>query len=305
MNQKTIFIFTTPTSATTSLARIINTILNGQLIYRRYYDEVIKDLSAEELNKLVPPTKGHCLFYNMPFRFNRNLELSNYKFIVNYRDPRDRICNEYFWQFSHPRENETGEEKDARIKSIKELGIDNWVLDRIRSPNPRNFYDNLFWILENAPETVVATYAQLCCGFDGFIKRISDFTGAPLTDKVMKALEPERPENIESHPQWIGGQWSGSDTMPGRYKRELLPATIEKLNQYFEPLLRNMAKHDPEFSHQYLEGLDIPIRITGDKGVTGPEDLEIRVGNVSFRTHLSIEDAQVVRLIRLARDADV
>lgn len=298
---KTIFLFTSQTSATTSMTRVINTILDGKYKYIRYYDEVLKSLSSSEAEKVIPPKENHFLFHNMPPKFNVNLNLSDYKFIINYRDPRDRLCNEYFWQFSHP-SDETEEVAEARKKKIRDIGIDNWVLDRLRTQGTAEYYANLFRVLEQAPNSLAATYAQLCCNFDKLINQISDFTGAPLTQKVMSALEGDRPEKIESHPKWIGGRWSGSDTMPGRYKRELLPSTITKMNQYFDPLLRKMAKHDPEFAHQYLDGLDLPVSGGGRTGVTGPEDLEIRVGDVCFRTHLSIDDAQVARLIKLARD---
>ena len=298
---KTIIIFTSPTSATTSLTRIVRTILDGSMEYSAYYNDVVKNLSKKDLEEYSPPEKNQCLFHNQPNRFNKNIDLSNYRFIVNFRDPRDRICNEYYWQFSHPKLDETPEQTEARIKKVRDLGIDNWIIDRLRTQNAKKYYDSLFYVLENAPESVTATYAQLCCGFDGFINRISEFTGKPLTPKIMKALEPERPENIESHPKWIGGKWAGSDTMPGRYKRELQPKTIDKINIYFEPVLKNMAKHDPDFAHQYLEGLVSPGAANTAAAQTDSGKLEIRVGNVSIRTDLSIDDAQLSRLIKLAR----
>lgn len=298
---KSIIIFTSPTSATTSLRRIVKTIVDTRLIHRPYYDETVKNLSKNDLKSYFPPEDGYCLFHNQPSRFNTNLDLDSYRFIVNFRDPRDRICNEYFWQFSHPNTVETPEQTEARRRKIRELGIDNWIIERLRTQNARDYYNSLIWVLDNAPESVAATYAQLCCGFDGFIERISNFTGAPLTEKVLKALKPERPENIEAHPKWIGGKWAGSDTMPGRYKRELMPETIKKMNVYFEPVLKDMARHDPEFSHQYLEGVDLSEASDNGFGKEESDGLEIRVGDITFRTHLLIEDAELVRLIKLAR----
>ena len=91
---------------------------------------------------------------------------------------------------------------------------------------------------------------------DSFIKKAAEFLEVALSQELVDKLEPERIENLENNKKWIGNKWAGSDTLPGRYKRELKPETIAILNEKLEPVLRKMAKYDPDYAHLYLEGLD-------------------------------------------------
>lgn len=253
---KSIFFLTSQTSATTSIVRIVTTILDGSMEYVRFYDAALRTHSKDAISSLVPPKDGKFLLFNYPPSLNRDMPLTDYKYMINFRDPRDRICNSYFWQFSHP-SKETEEKRARRIARVRNMGMDRWVMDRIAQRAEDDYYQNIFWLLENAHQDtcVVATYAQLCCDFDSFIKKVIKITGVTPSPIAWEALEGERPEAVENNAKWIGNEWAGSDVVPGRYKHELKPETIEAVSEYFKNTLRKMAAADPEFAHQYLENV--------------------------------------------------
>lgn len=253
---KSIFLLTTQTSATTSIARIVATILDRSMQYVRFYDTALKTHDKGEISSLVPPRDGKFLLFNHPPSLNRAMPLTDYKYMINFRDPRDRICNSYFWQFSHPTQ-ETEEKRAKRIDRVKDMGIDRWVMERISQSAENDYYQNIFWLIKNVPQEsyVVATYAQLCCDFDRFIKKVIEITGVTPSPKAWKLLEDERPESVENNDKWIGNEWIGSDIVPGRYKHELKQETIEAVSDYFKDTLKRMADADPEFAHQYLENV--------------------------------------------------
>ncbi|MFD1911523.1 hypothetical protein [Halodurantibacterium flavum] len=261
---KSIILYTTPTSGTGSLTRIVERINAGRMTFRYYFRDVLQRIPREEIERTFPPPEGHILLHNDPGRFNRNMDLSAYRFIVNFRDPRDRLCNVYHWQFSHPHTHETEAETAARRAAVAEEGIDRWILRRIEKRSERRYYDPIFWLLDNAPpeNVLVATYAQLCCDFDAMLGRLQDFMGMSPNEKGRRALELERPEGLQQNPRWIGNKWPGSDIMPGRFLNELAPETIAALNDCYRPVLRRMARHDPQFAPQYLAGIGRP----GQKG---------------------------------------
>ena len=254
---RTVFLYTTPTSATSSIIRICNTIIGGRLEHIRFYDKIIRPLSDEDAKNIVPPKTGYFLLHNWPPRFNKSIDLNDYDFVVNFRDPRDRICNEFHWALSHPQPNRTPAQMEAHRKRVADQGIDSWILERLQKPQTIRFYDNLFWLLECAPpeRILVNTYSRLCCDFDSFVIRIADFLDISLNEATWEALLPERPEHIENNKKWIGSHWGGSDVMPGRYKHELAYETISELNAYFAPLLKRMAHFDGAYATQYLEGI--------------------------------------------------
>ena len=206
----------------------------------------------------APPERGHLLVVNQPQSLPSSWISPKYRYIINFRDPRDRICNMYHWQFSNPFPGMTAEERADRVEEARKAGIDGWVIFKSsRQFRGRNdLYDRFFQILEEHPgQCLVLTYARLCLDFDDFIRRLSHFTGIPVTESMLKRLEIERPENLGDNPRWVGNRWEGSDIMPGRYKRELQPETIEIINEKMKPYLRRMAKYDPDYAHLYLEGL--------------------------------------------------
>ncbi|MFC7703656.1 hypothetical protein ACFQXB_05550 [Plastorhodobacter daqingensis] len=257
MTDQSIILYSTPTSGTGSLVRIIEALNGGRMTFVRYFRDVLQGLSREEIERTVPPKTGHILLHNSAGRFNRKMPLADYRFLVNFRDPRDRLCNIYHWQFSHPAAHETEAETRARRERVRAQGIDAWILSRLETPAERRFYDTYFWLLEQAPaeNVLLATYARLCCDFDGLIASLITFTGFTPDARCEKALALERPEALAGNPRWIGNKWEGSDILPGRHLHELQPETIAQLNSYFAPVLRKMARHDPQFADQYLAGV--------------------------------------------------
>ena len=253
---KSVIMLTTPTSASGSLLRIATSLNEGRRDVVRYYKQLRLTLPAEDIASAVPPPNDHLLYFNHPPAFNRSLRLSDYQFIANFRDPRDQICNAYAWQFSHPT-SESEEQKQQRIINVRNMGIDRWVIAQVNSPNRPDFFGPIFWVLDqlDPKDFAVATYAQLCCDFDAYVNNLARMLGAPTMPETEQALELERPENLTQNDGWIGHRLEGSDILPGRYKRELQPETIAALNERFMAQLRQMARHDPGFADQYLEGL--------------------------------------------------
>ena len=245
------------TSATGSMMRISRT------VFRKKFRISRTGLSPRRSDRVMlkepPPSERGCLFFVNQLHFLSSSWISpKYRYIINFRDPRDRLCNMYHWKFSHPVPGETAEKRANRIEELRKAGIDGWVIfksDRLFEGRGR-MYDRLFQIPEEHPEQcLVLTYARLCLDFDDFIRRLSHFAGIPVTKGMLNRLEIERPENLGDNPEWVGNQWGGSDIMPGRYKRELQPGTIEIINEKMKPCLRRMAKYDPNYAHLYLEGL--------------------------------------------------
>ena len=262
---KTIILLSTQTSATGSINRILN-ILKKPDTKIVFFDKNKKELLGERLNSI--PSSGHIVLHNRPDLLKYLSNKSDYRYIINFRDPRDRLCNKYHWMQQHPlNEKETREQLILRAEKIKEVGIDKWVESEVNT----SYESQLISFIDSLPEKsyCVATYAGLCLDFDEFIKKLASFIGVDLTNKHWEALECERIESLDTNKAYIGNQWSGSDVMPGRFKGELRQSTIKILNTAYFSILRSMAKYDKDFSHLYLEGLpnnipffDLPKKLT-------------------------------------------
>ena len=252
---QTIILMSTPTSASGSLLRIAR-ILDRDRRRVRKFDWYVRTLTPDQIDGAVPPPLDHLFLFNNPPRFNRSVRLDDYRFVVNFRDPRDHACNSYAWNFWHPT-SEPQDERRARLDRLQKTGIDQWVLSALPVHKRRALWDTGFWLLENAdPESyAVATYAQLCLDFDGFVDNVVAGMGGPTQFVRGPDLECERPENLHTNTNWIGNQETGADEGPGRYLRELQPETIAALNEAYKDELRLMARYDPGFAHLYLEGL--------------------------------------------------
>lgn len=249
MNRSTIFL-TTPTSATASMWRIF-AIIRGTEQPWWWTQTFWKDGRQEELRTTVPPTDGQYLMMNFPSYLNRNIEAKNYRWILNIRDPRDMLCNQYHWAQQHPEPGRSEAELEAHRQAVIERGIDQFVLDR----QPEDVLPAYRFVVENAaPEDIcVLTYALLCTQFDRFTAKAKAFLGhEDLSEDQARRLEGERVESLESNTDWIGSKWSGSDTLPGRYKRELRPETIAVLNERYGDLIRFIRSIDePSVAHYY------------------------------------------------------
>ncbi len=253
---KTVIFYTTQTSGTGSIWRIYSALVKGKKNCVKFVSSYRDSNTISEIKDAIIPDNGDLVQFNLPTEFNKNSDLEKYHYLINFRDPRDRICNVYHWKMVHPYLN-TSEKKIKKIKEkIIEDGIDKFVIERIN--NQIKYYENIFYVLENVRDDniCVLTYARLCLNFDSFLNSAANFLKIDLTPKLLESLEDERIEKIESNRLWIGQRFKGADILPGRYKHELKPETIAILNEKFEPILRKMAKYDPDYASLYLEGLD-------------------------------------------------
>ncbi len=245
-----IIFLTTPTSATASIWRILSILGEEKYVMNRFTDEFHLEQRMPELRKSFPPKKGNIILFNAPNFFNTNLNFEEYKLVLNMRDPRDLVCNQFHWKMQHPIPGVSEEELREIGDKVKEMGIDTFCL---KADN--NFYFSSFYEIEKkAPKNNIlfATYALLCLEFDIFLKILCDYLEVQPTENQLQRLEAERVVNLNKNPQWIGHQWNGSDTMPGRYLRELQPETIAQLNEKYKKVLDFLAEHDhPSVRHTY------------------------------------------------------
>ncbi|WP_237063458.1 hypothetical protein [Microbulbifer zhoushanensis] len=251
---RTKIFFASATSGTGSMIRILCRLGGYCERESKFVDRFMLDGRLAELRDSTVPQDGKFHVFNRPIDFNRQTTLSNYDFSLNFRDPRDRLCNMFHWTQSHPAPGVSEDVLNERRRRIAEQGIDSWVLKQAAAEI--RYYDNFWWLINELRDRYkLLTYAQLCLDFDGFVDAAADFVGVDLSDELREQVEPERVENLAGNPKWVGNRWSGSDTMPGRYKKELKEETIARLNSTLSEVLSRMAKIDSNYSHLYLEGV--------------------------------------------------
>ena len=281
-------IFLTPdTSAATSMGHILRIVFRGKLKFTRANDEGSILVAAIPLGETAPPEYGHLLVVRTHEELPASWISPKYRYIVNLRDPRDRLCNIYHWwcyikNTNYPphdhsraviaeefRNRDYSPQYHSRAviaEEFRKMGIDKWVIWMTREGEVhaadkvlyvQRPYDQILRVIKEVPEQcLVLTYARLCLDFDGFIDRVSRFTGVPVTKPMWEQLECERTENLWENRKWSATAYGrGGDVMPGRYKHELRPETIRVLSKEFEPYLRKMAEYEPDYAHLYLEGL--------------------------------------------------
>ncbi|UPY37974.1 hypothetical protein [Sediminicoccus sp. KRV36] len=241
---RSVIFLSTPTSANGSMFRAISAIGRG-----RYHPLgwVADHYAAGRMDRVAsetPPPQDHLIKHNAPERFNPATPLRDYRFILNTRDPRDLLCNQFHWQFVHPMPGESPETEAARRQHIAAMGMDAWVLAQDFRPLLQGFLDVVRRI---APaDRIFIGYAMYCLHFDEVTQRIATFLEAPLATlppERRAALERERVANLAGNKAWIGQSWAGADTAPGRHRTELQPATIRSLTEryrWFLDFLRRM-----------------------------------------------------------------
>jgi len=250
---RSVIFLTTPTSASGSLFRAIRIINQNRYkplgwVHNHYIAQRMDLVKTE-----VPPPQGHLINHNAPQNFNRNTHLLDYRFILNARDPRDLLCNQYHWQFSHPFIGETPADEEARRVRFAEMGIDAWVIAQDFHPIFQGFLEVVRRI--EPSDRIFVGYAMYCQHFDEMTQRIAAFLGTSLeslTPAQRAALEQEHVANLPQNPKWTGQSWAGSDTAPGRHRHELQPQTIRLLTnryEWFLDFLRRMD--DPRMAETY------------------------------------------------------
>ncbi|UPY38261.1 sulfotransferase domain-containing protein [Sediminicoccus sp. KRV36] len=250
---RSVIFLSTPTSATGSQLRAINAIARRQYRREKWLETFHENRRLKDLMHESPPEHDALILHNTPQYFNHNMNFANYRFILNARDPRDLICNQFHWQFSHPNHHETAEEKQRRHELAAKEGIDAFALRYDNRQMLKGFFEAARRIAP--PDRIFTGYAMYCLHFDEVIARISEFLGVAPSDwgrKQRQAIARENAGGATANPNWVGHPLSGADTAPGRHKVELQPETIRVLNKryaWFLDFLRRMD--DPRVAHTY------------------------------------------------------
>lgn len=243
--------YTTPTSATASIWRILQVLSEGQYELNRITDKYYMLGGISQLKSAEIPRYNQLVLFNTPQFLNGNLDLRNYRWILNVRDFRDLGCNQYHWKLQHPEPTKADEKLESERDLIREIGIDDFCMQR----DFQKLYLNHFRkITESGAQFSFATYALLCLEFDKFVEVCANALQVKVTHEHLKKLELERIDNLKRNSNWIGNQWEGSDIMPGRFKKELSPVTIEQLNRRYRETLEFLTQHDhPLVTHTYRD----------------------------------------------------
>jgi hypothetical protein len=172
------------------------------------------------------------------------------KLIINFRDPRDLLCNIYHWVFQHPVLDKTpAQVAEMRVK-VAVGGIDKYV----REWGGQGIFHSLRAIetrlKADEPDILKLSYAQICLDFDNVVEKLINFLGVARDAVDWPAVEGERTSNLSQNPRWIGRAWKGTDTMPGRYRHELQPETVAALDQKYGDILKFFRSLEaPAFRH--------------------------------------------------------
>lgn len=250
---RSVILLTTPTSGTASLFRAAVAVAGPAWRPLKWVDEFHREGRMGELPHATPPAEDHLLLFNAPERFNVGLCRGDYRFILNARDPRDLVCNQYHWQFSHPYPQESAEETAARRARVAAEGVDAFALRLDNTAYLRGVMEAARRI---APQDrVFIGYAMYCLHFDLVAARLAGFFGTTveaLHRRQRKALERERVENLAGNRFWIGQRWAGADVAPGRHRQELRPDTIAALTARYAWFLDFLkAMDDPLVTETY------------------------------------------------------
>jgi len=250
---RSVIFFSTPTSASESIFRFLTAITGRHYKPDRQVDKLFRENRPEAITAYLPPTDDRLVLHRALHLFDPAMPLSDYRFILNARDPRDLVCNQYHWQFEHEVINEPPEETAARRVRVAAAGIDHFALAQTNELYLRRFFEVARKIAP--PDRMFLGYAMFCLGFDAMLERACAFLGLrpeELSEDQRRRVELERVSNLAANERWIGHQWAGTDTAPGRHRRELQPETIRILTErhrWFLDFLRRMD--DPRVAETY------------------------------------------------------
>lgn len=237
-----------PTSGTGSFWRIVTAMCEGRAVVEKVAENHFVQGRGEALPDWRPEPLGHVYLYNTPHVVNSALADPAIRLIVNFRDPRDLSCNQYHWTFQHPMAGLSAEDMERRRAEIRAAGIDGYVLSIDNNVHLRSFRALEHRLDKDRENVLLLSYAQLCLGFDEMIDRLRIFLGLEWNEIPWSRIDPERVENLGGNAQWIGQVWSGGDTAPGRFRRELQPETIQRLNMRYHDSLELLRRLEhPQF----------------------------------------------------------
>lgn len=242
MNRSIIYC-TTPTSGSQSIWRILHAIAGPDYV----------SLEMAPINGRKPtiadfPATGHLIMARGVHMFDRPIYDERFLYVGNFRDPRDMYCNQYHWLLQHPVGHADDPEARARAEAAvaerSALGIDASVLRHTDDSDFSHVCELADRQASGASNILFVSYAQLCCAYDVMIERLVTFLDTPLTDLARSVIAAEAPQALANNPLWIGNEWTGTDVMPGRYKRELQPETIAVMDSRFGAVLDRLADLD-------------------------------------------------------------
>ena len=168
MDRRSIVFLTTPTSGTGSLWRLISILSRDRYVPIQIAGKFWEKGRMDDFRKWRPEPEGFVYMYNTPGVWPPSFSLDEVRWILNFRDPRDFVCNQYYWALQHPRPNETEEQTRAYMERVRSQGIEDFVLER--TPRSSKLYVPFAQFLEQKyldPRNVLRlSYCQLCLGFD-------------------------------------------------------------------------------------------------------------------------------------------
>lgn len=236
--KESVVFLTMPTSGSGSLWRLITAIGGPSYKPIKITEDLENSGKGSEIPNWAPDPAGHLFMYNTPHFVNSHFASPEVKLITNFRDPRDLACNQFYWAQQHPILNRTEEEIAAIRRSVAERGIDDFVakidnnslFNSLRALAPR--------LSSRDPKILYLSYSQLCLDFDNLIQKLIAFLEVPASSVPYALLEKERTVNLDKNPHWIGQVWTGTDILPGRYRRELSKATISIIDRKYQESLK-------------------------------------------------------------------
>ena len=254
----------TPTSGTGSLWRIISAFAAIKGLKPVKQAELFANENRlQELRTWQPAPTGHIYLINTPQIWPLGFDLTKYKIIINFRDPRDLSCNQYHWALQHPVLHKTEEQIAAFREQVRQQGIDVYASGIDNRPLFNPFMDLAPRIVAKDPGVLPLSYAQLCLAFDQMLPRLSKFLDVELTPDLLEAIAPERVTQIASNPDWIGKIWSGADFGPGRYLKELSTESQAKITEKYSKTLGILAEIDlPQFRELYVSKNAPPVDVS-------------------------------------------
>jgi len=239
---------TTPTSGTGSLWRIITALTKKQATLHKISEEYANQGNLNALTDWKPELSGFVYMYNTPHIANPHIAASDVRIIVNFRDPRDLACNQYHWAQQHPSTDKTQEQLEEYRAKVKNKGIDQFVIEGDNNVHLKEFQTLKNRLRSDDENTLIVSYNQLCLGFDEMVERMANFFGVALTEIPYDVIDRERTVNLTTNVDWIGQMWTGTDIMPGRYRNELRPDTIKKIDDKYRDMLAFFrALEQPQF----------------------------------------------------------
>lgn len=248
---KRVIVLTTPTSATASLWRILDTFAPSDWPHILFIDQCLaQGMNLNQVPQLPLPERGLILF-NQPHLFNFDQDFSDTHIVLNFRDPRDLSCNQYYWQFAHPKPELSDAALQAWRDKVREDGLDRYALGL-----DHNAFFQSHVRIAGMPELrermTVTSYIQLCFDTSGVVERIARLFGREDDPRIEEIKQREHPSNLVSTNRWIGGKWEGADVFPGRARVEMQGATFTALTDRYRRVLDTLADlDDPRYRFFY------------------------------------------------------